>query len=454
MIATFAAIWLKLNLLLLVAFALWRASKWLSASCGQALRFNVELKLARCLFTATLLAPLMFGLSGSLADLSGQVPGLTVFADNLSAGIDGGLARTLAVSNAELSVAMIFVALLSAGLLLQLLQLSRRYRQLEQLLALSTPFRRLHGVHIVFSSEVATPFSTGAVGINHIVLPYQLLQSPANLRLALKHELQHIRSGDLRWVLFLEFLKPLFFWNPAWYLWLNEFHCLQEYACDEALLRKPSVHAHEYGNCLLEVASHATRAPVWAASNMVPQFAPFRSAHSQLKRRILMLERIRSDKYNGVRAGGHACVLMVGIMLSTAGLVAQEQEELTYLPLTVVQPAYPQQALDEELIGWTQVMFDVDVDGGVSRIAVRDHCVVPAAFDASLVTDERGCLSDSGTFDAASIAAMEKFTFNPRIVEGDAVVTPDVQYVFRFSLQSGATPAREIQEQYRALRNQ
>jgi hypothetical protein len=248
----------------------------------------------------------------------------------------------------------------------------------------------------------------------------------------------------------MEILKPLFFWNPAWYLWLNEFHCLQEYACDEALLARPGVQPRNYGLCLLEVATAAGGARPWAASNMVPHFALWRSARSQLQRRIRMLEQSRSETLVQTRVGGYALFLLAGLALTCASVlpVNGAVEDRAYLPIEVVQPSYPREALRQKMIGWVQVRLDVTESGAVAREAVVEHCAIPAEFDPAAVPQEGGCLENSAIFDAAALAAIRDFRFEPRIVDGVAVATPGVQYVFRFSLNEQDPPLDELLEQY------
>lgn len=87
-----------------------------------------------------------------------------------------------------------------------------------------------------------------------------------------------------------------------------------------------------------------------------------------------------------------------------------------YLPIVVIQPQYPNRALQREIEGWCQVMFTVDENGGV---------LDPVVVDAD----------PPEIFDSASLRAVSRFKFNPRTVNGQAVKTPGVQYVFRFNLE-------------------
>lgn len=86
-----------------------------------------------------------------------------------------------------------------------------------------------------------------------------------------------------------------------------------------------------------------------------------------------------------------------------------------YLPIVVIQPQYPNRALQEGIEGWAQVSFTVDEAG-----SVVDPVIVQS--------------SPEEVFDEASLAAVSRFKFNPRVVDGQAVQTPDVRYVFRYNL--------------------
>jgi periplasmic protein TonB len=86
------------------------------------------------------------------------------------------------------------------------------------------------------------------------------------------------------------------------------------------------------------------------------------------------------------------------------------------LPLVNIQPTYPTRAAQRGIEGWAQVAFTVTETGGV-----RDVRVVDA--------------EPQGMFDQASIRAAERFRFQPRVVNGQPVEVPNVQYVFRFQLE-------------------
>lgn len=105
--------------------------------------------------------------------------------------------------------------------------------------------------------------------------------------------------------------------------------------------------------------------------------------------------------------------LDIGLDIGAAGISATDGE---MLPLVNIQPQYPTRAAQRGIEGWCQVAFTVTETGGV-----RDVRVVDA--------------EPRGMFDSASIRAAERFRFQPRVVNGEAVEVPNVQYVFRFELE-------------------
>lgn len=103
----------------------------------------------------------------------------------------------------------------------------------------------------------------------------------------------------------------------------------------------------------------------------------------------------------------------IGLDIGGASLGVSDGE---MLPLVNIQPTYPTRAAQRGIEGWAQVAFTVTETGGV-----RDVRVVDA--------------DPPGMFDQASIRAAERFRFQPRVVNGQPVEVPNVQYVFRFELE-------------------
>ena len=103
----------------------------------------------------------------------------------------------------------------------------------------------------------------------------------------------------------------------------------------------------------------------------------------------------------------------IGLDIGAAGISATDGD---MLPLVNIQPQYPTRAAQRGIEGWCLVSFTVTETGGV-----RDVVVVDA--------------EPRGMFDSASIRAAERFRFQPRVVNGEPVAVPNIQYVFRFELE-------------------
>lgn len=102
-----------------------------------------------------------------------------------------------------------------------------------------------------------------------------------------------------------------------------------------------------------------------------------------------------------------------GVEVGFAGIGATDGE---MLPLVNITPSYPTRAAQRGIEGWCQVRFTVTAEGGVRDVEVVDA-------------------EPQGIFDRSSIRAAERFRFQPRVVDGEPVDVPGVQYVFRYELE-------------------
>lgn len=84
------------------------------------------------------------------------------------------------------------------------------------------------------------------------------------------------------------------------------------------------------------------------------------------------------------------------------------------IPLTVVQPEYPRRAAQRGTEGYCTVEFTVSANGTTKDAFIAD-------------------CSDS-VFQNAALKAAEKIKYKPRVVDGQAVDVPGVQYKFLFQM--------------------
>ncbi|MGV3590190.1 MAG: TonB family protein [Gammaproteobacteria bacterium] len=425
-------LYIQLNILLAAALALWLGMKVAAHLVGFACNPGLELKVARLLFAGLLAATSialfahgwLSGLATTLTD------GVTV-----TAGIESGLERDYTVGTLGFELRDALLAMLGAGFAWQVMRLFRQWRKLREVIAGASEWRRLGSVQLLVSPRFATPFSTRALGSRHVVLPMALLESPRNLRLAIKHELQHVRNGDLEWVILLEAVKLLCFWNPAAWLWHHEFDCLQEFACDEALITQRRVAPQSYGHCLLEVASaHGDPAPL-AASNMVPKLSWLQDTQSQLKRRVTMLTRKQRTRYQALKSTTFTVLAGAGLLQAALVVFAAERSESpAIVPLVRINPEYPQQALAGNMEGWVQLEFTITETGAVADPVVVDSAACPNG------QGPESCRSDD-MFKSVALDAIAKWRYAPLIVDGEAVSRPGVQTIIRFALEDPGKPA-------------
>ena len=104
-----------------------------------------------------------------------------------------------------------------------------------------------------------------------------------------------------------------------------------------------------------------------------------------------------------------------GLELSNASISATDGD---YLPLVAIAPQYPTRAAQRGIQGWCLVSFTVDGLGNV----VEESIVVVDAEPPNI-------------FDRSSERAAARFKFQPRVVNGQGVEVPGVQYLFRYELE-------------------
>ncbi|MCB9742484.1 MAG: transglycosylase SLT domain-containing protein [Alphaproteobacteria bacterium] len=173
------------------------------------------------------------------------------------------------------------VPLGAAALLLVALQLRATRRSLGQ----TTLIRRLGALELR-AGDVPGPFALWWPGRCVVVLDEASLLDPATLRMSLRHEVQHHRSGDTRFAWVLAALRLMSWPNPAGAALWRRLRALDELACDAALVEAGQVEAGPYAHLLLAAAARG-RSPLGAVGLHHPTL---------LRRRILMLTRSTSPR--------------------------------------------------------------------------------------------------------------------------------------------------------------
>jgi membrane-bound lytic murein transglycosylase D len=156
----------------------------------------------------------------------------------------------------------ILIIILLAGCAFFLSRYIKNIVNLHQIKRNSFCRHRINTIHILFSQTVNTPFCWSFIKSHNIVIPSILLERNDDLKLAVSHELQHIRQKDTYWIHFINIIRLFCFWNPFIKLWINWFNELQEFSCDEAIIIKKKKSPATYAQCLINALTDATAAPL------------------------------------------------------------------------------------------------------------------------------------------------------------------------------------------------
>jgi len=208
------------------------------------------------------------------------------------------------------------VLIVTTGLVVTLLSLIPEALATRRTIRSAHLIRSVGSVRILVTDEEQVPFAAWIPGRSFIVLPASLLLRPGDLRHALRHEGQHHRQGDTRLLYAALFGHALLGFNPAIHWFTRQLFELQEFACDEALARRPGHCAQSYCACLLRVAEAA----------LAVRQSPLRSFMASwnafgLKRRIEVALRSPARPLQGPAA---ACfsITAVALLMALSAVIA------------------------------------------------------------------------------------------------------------------------------------
>ena len=153
------------------------------------------------------------------------------------------------------SLSNIFLVFLMTGFGLHLVRYFYNIIKLNQIAQLSFRRHKIKNIHILFNHTTAIPFCWSLLNKHYVVIPSSFLEKHDDMKIAIRHELQHIRQFDTYWLHFLTVVKIFCFWNPVMKLWINWFDELQEFSCDETLMLRKKTSASAYAQCLVDAAS-------------------------------------------------------------------------------------------------------------------------------------------------------------------------------------------------------
>lgn len=269
-------VYIDLNITFAITALVWLATRTMLEHSGAKLAYTVQLSLLNVLFAITLLSPAAVLLHQHMVS-GGVVPAnmsvnLADYA--VSQYLRGGIAlpaqdfqsllglRTR-LSEEVLSIGTGFGQAVFMIFLIGFLYFTTKFTvslvRLHKMLASCHDWRRQGKVQLLLSDTSLVPFSARGLVRHYVVIPTELLAEPDDLKLVLKHEFEHLRQGDVSWEIGLELLRPLFFWNPFFYIWKSEVERLRELACDQRVAETARVDLRSYCLCLMRAAQSGLR---------------------------------------------------------------------------------------------------------------------------------------------------------------------------------------------------
>ncbi len=326
--------YLDLNLLVLAGTLLWLSVRKLLSHTQLTHAFGAQLRLMNALTLLLALSPFMMfaftrlvmahppNISDLLVSqfLQGNVSMSATSFETLL-GLREDTVRVL--STQQPLWTRLLTCALAIGGLISAAQLASSVYRLRRALRRSYVWKSIGRTRILVSDETPVAYSTRALFSRYVVLPSALLAQPQDLKLTLAHELQHFRQRDIECEFLLELLRPLLFWNPAFYLWRREVRHLREFACDQALMARPGLDIRAYCECLIRACAQAAQERVFftrrsPAVALVDQRETRRA--STLQQRIIAVTAQAPHDQTGF---GWALVsgLMVASVLATAMLM-------------------------------------------------------------------------------------------------------------------------------------
>ncbi|MGQ0565839.1 MAG: M56 family metallopeptidase [Gemmobacter sp.] len=308
----FLDVYIDINILLLFACVLWLCANAGLRAAGLGHAVSARLAVLRWGFVAVLASPLVVAMvAESLA--AGFTLTDVIVAQYLQGRVqvDPFTLETMLTLRGQTTDALLapkgWVAVtlglaLLAGVLFHAARLVLAWVLLRRVMRDSYLWRRFGAVELRLSDTVTVPFSTRSWRGRCVVLPSAMLARSDDLRIAVSHELQHLRQGDVEWEIGLACLRPLLFWNPAFHIWKRQVEEMRELSCDRRLMARRRLGVAAYCRCLLRVCDDSlTPRRLFAVTMPVVglltaerrPFAP-RSA-SLLRRRMEALVEARSE---------------------------------------------------------------------------------------------------------------------------------------------------------------
>jgi beta-lactamase regulating signal transducer with metallopeptidase domain len=184
--------------------------------------------------------------------------------------------------------------------------------------------RQSRRLTVLAAPTVSAPFSTRGVWRYYVVLPQSMMGERSSVAMALGHELQHIRQGDVTAEVLISLASPLYVLNPGYWYLSSRVRKLSELACDRAYLARQLQDAHSYSLRLLSIARTAAKVrqqPTAFGVALTGRALPWRGRRSMLRYRILEIAHdidnpANERKWVGLALSACMSIAVVGAAIS------------------------------------------------------------------------------------------------------------------------------------------
>lgn len=210
---------------------------------------------------------------------------------------------------------LLISTLFISGVLYRIYKILKDIDKTTSIIDVAQHYKKSGKITIKISNQCVIPFSVRFFQAAYIILPVSILHSSINTKLAIAHEGQHHRQGDCFWAYIIELTRIIFWFNP-FLLYLHRiFQELQELACDERVINKHRVSAHDYGLCLFSVTKAASLYLDTYHSKLVAQMVSDpKNKNALITKRICMLPNYKNYRSSKSILGSVMAVSLISII--------------------------------------------------------------------------------------------------------------------------------------------
>ena len=424
-------VWTALATACLGLLAVVRRRDWL-------LQMDARIALLVALPLTLILAPHLPGPRTSVSPVWTQIAETTVVAGNQSSSSAASPVATEPDTDWAGRLLGLWTMIAAALSMIGLGRLAAGARGLHQLLedaSIDIASSRTHGLEVLISQSVRAPLAVGVLK-KRVILPPGLRHT----ELAILHELEHHRAGDLTRAWLVAGLRAAFWFHPLVHILARSIPRWAEMLCDQRLLRAGLVRRADYARALLQTA-----APSAALPGTVGMADP-----ASLTRR---LQALAETPQSLNRLSLKALVLVPAVAVAGGCLAAPERSSIPDLERRLAMPV---SASTEAYLNTDEVP---EIPGGIAALSERLRYPTPECpeqFQGRVVVSfqldpegrvhephiERGMTDEC---DREAIRVLTESQFLPGIVSGERVWTRfALPVTFRTDLTRRREPGERI----------